>query len=59
MSSKISLFRTIPNQITLSRIAFVPLLMFLILFRGLRKRLMRQGFMLILSKAQKCSLMMR
>jgi len=25
-------FRTIPNQITLSRIAFVPLLMFLILF---------------------------
>ena len=34
MSSKISLFRTIPNQITLSRIAFVPLLMFLILFES-------------------------
>ena len=28
------IFRTIPNQITLSRIAFVPLLMFLILFES-------------------------
>ena len=32
MEGKPGLFRTIPNQITLSRIAFVPLLMFLILF---------------------------
>ena len=29
-----NIFRTIPNQITLSRIAFVPLLMFLILFES-------------------------
>ena len=28
------IFRTIPNQITLSRILFVPLLMFLILFES-------------------------
>ncbi len=34
MSGWIGLFRTIPNQITLSRIAFVPLLMFLILFES-------------------------
>jgi CDP-diacylglycerol--glycerol-3-phosphate 3-phosphatidyltransferase len=34
MEGKASLFRTIPNQITLSRIAFVPLLMFLILFES-------------------------
>lgn len=29
-----NIFRTIPNQITVSRIAFVPLLMFLILFES-------------------------
>ncbi len=29
-----NIFRTIPNQITLARIAFVPLLMFLILFES-------------------------
>ena len=29
-----NIFRTIPNQITLSRIAFVPLLMFLILYES-------------------------
>jgi len=34
MDGKGSLLRTIPNQITLSRIAFVPLLMFLILFES-------------------------
>ena len=34
MDGKVSLLRTIPNQITLSRIAFVPLLMFLILFES-------------------------
>jgi len=33
-------FRTIPNQITLSRIAFVPLLMFLILFESTVTRIL-------------------
>ena len=32
MGGGTGLFRTIPNQITLARIAFVPLLMFLVLF---------------------------
>ena len=35
-----NIFRTIPNQITLSRIAFVPLLMFLILYESDVTRIM-------------------
>jgi CDP-diacylglycerol--glycerol-3-phosphate 3-phosphatidyltransferase len=35
-----NVFRTIPNQITLSRIAFVPLLMFLILYESAVTRIL-------------------